>query len=234
MPQMVIDKKLEPETYFTSYVQTYLERDIRDIVAIRNEMKFLRFTSCVAARTGQELNYDEMARDAEVDGKTASSWLSLLVSSGLVYLLQPYFNNAIKRIVKRPKLYFMDTGLCCYLARWNNPKTLEVSAMSGAMFEAFVIAEIIKSYANNGKDIRNKFYFYRDNNFREIDLLIIQNNGVYPIEIKKSADPGRNAIKHFNVLNDTGLEVKEGGVICMCKDIVPIDNKNRFIPIQCI
>lgn len=234
MPQMVIDAELSPSTFFTSYVQTYLERDIHDIVSIRDEMRFLRFIACAAARSGQELNYQALARDAEIDNKTAAGWLSLLVSSGLVYLLPPYHSNAIKRIVKRPKLYFMDTGLCCYLARWNDPRTLELSAMAGALFETWVVSEILKSYSHNGRDIRNNMYYYRDNNGREIDLIIMDNNRIYPLEIKLSANPGPRAVRHFAVLEKMALTPSEGGVICMCKDIIPIDAHNRFIPVSCL
>lgn len=234
MPKMITDIELTPEEFYSSYMQTYLERDIRDLISIKDESKFLKFIACVAARTGQELVYNDLAKDTEVDAKTANSWLSILVSSGIIYLLQPYYKNTIKRIIKRPKLYFMDTGLACYLSLWNNPRSLELSAMAGAMFETYVVSEIIKSYSNNGKEPRNRLYFYRDNNNREIDLLIIENNHVYPVEIKKSANPGIAAIKHFSVLNSIGLEIGDGGVICMSPLVIPIDDKNRFIPISCI
>lgn len=215
-------------------MQTYLERDIRDFVRITDEYKFLKFISCVAARTGQEVVLADLSRDAEIDGKTAESWLSILQSSGLVYLLPPYFNNTIKRIVKRPKLYFMDTGLACYLSLWNNSGALALSAMAGAMFETYVISEIIKSYANAGKDTRNRLCYYRDNNNKEIDLIILENGKAYPIEIKKSANPGKSAVRHFNVLEDMGLIAEEGAVICMTPVILPIDEKNQFIPVGCI
>ncbi|MDE6893547.1 MAG: AAA family ATPase, partial [Lachnospiraceae bacterium] len=133
MPQMIADKDLLADDYFGAYMQTYIERDIRDFITIKDESKFLKFISCAAARTSQEVNLADIAKDVEIDRKTADGWLSLLVSSGLVYLLHPYLGNTIKRIVKRPKLYFMDTGLACYLTFWNNPRALELSAMSGAM-----------------------------------------------------------------------------------------------------
>ena len=139
-----------PEGYFGAYMQTYMERDIRELIEIKNESKFLKFIACVASRTGQEVNLTDMGRDVGIDTKTADSWLSLLVTSGLVFLLQPYSGNTIKRIVKRPKLYFMDTGLACYLSLWNDPRVLENSAMAGAMFETYVVSEIIKEYANKG------------------------------------------------------------------------------------
>lgn len=234
MPAVRTNEGMPIEEYYGSYMQTYLERDIRDLVKIKDESKFLKFIACVAARTAQEVVLADLSRDTEIDGKTAESWLSLLKSSGLVYLLPPYFNNTIKRIVKRPKLYFMDTGLACYLSLWNNPKALELSAMAGAMFETYVISEIIKSYANAGMDMRNRLCYYRDNNNKEIDLMILDNGKAYPVEIKKSANPGKSAIKHFGVLEAMGLDAGEGAVVCMTPMILPIDEKNKCIPIGCI
>ncbi len=234
MPAVKVNEGMPIEEYYGSYMQTYLERDIRDLVKIKDESRFLKFIACVAARTGQEVVLADLSRDTEIDGKTAENWLSLLQSSGLIYLLPPYFNNTIKRIVKRPKLYFMDTGLACYLSLWNNPRALELSAMAGAMFETYVISEIIKSYANAGMDTRNRLCYYRDNNNKEIDLIILENGKAYPVEIKKGANPGKSAVKHFGVLEDMGLDVGEGAVVCMTPMIVPIDGKNRYIPVGCI
>ncbi|MDE7205043.1 MAG: ATP-binding protein [Lachnospiraceae bacterium] len=234
MPRMITDKNLLPEDYFGAYMQTYLERDIRDLVHIKDEGRFLKFLACTAARTSQEVNLADIAKDVEIDRKTADSWLSTLVSSGLVYLLPPYSGNTIKRIVKRPKLYFMDTGLACYLSMWNNPRSLELSAMAGAMFENYVISEIIKGYANQGIDTRSRLCYYRDNNGMEIDLIILENGKLYPVEIKKSADPGKGALKNFGVLNDLQKEVGEGSIICMTPLVVPLDNKNKLVPVKCI
>ena len=234
MPRMIADQELQAEDYFGAYMQTYLERDIYDLVAIKDENKFLKFISCVAARTGQEVNLADIGKDVEIDRKTAEGWLSILVSSGLVYLLPPYSGNTIKRIIKRPKLYFMDTGLACYLAMWNNPRTLELSAMAGAMFETYVISEIIKGYANQGIDVRSRLCYYRDNNGREIDLMILENGRLYPVEIKKSADPGKSALKNFSILNALPDEIGEGAVICMAPVVIPLDEKNKLVPVRCI
>ncbi len=234
MPRLITDSELLPEDYFGAYMQTYLERDIRDFITIKDESKFLKFISCAAARAGQEVNLTDMAKDIEIDRKTADSWLSILVSSGLVYMLSPYSGNTIKRIIKRPKLYFMDTGLACYLSLWNNPKALELSAMAGAMFENYVISEIIKGYVNHGIDVRSRLFYYRDNNGREIDLMILDNGTLYPIEIKKSADPGKNALKNFSVLNNLPELIGEGAIICMTPMVMPLDNRNKLIPVKCI
>lgn len=234
MPKMITDRELSPEDYFGSYMQTYLERDIHGLITIKDESKFLKFVSCVAARTSQELNVADIGKDVEIDRNTADGWLSMLVSSGLVYLLHPYSGNTIKRIVKRPKLYFMDTGLACYLSMWNNPRALELSAMAGAMFENYVISEIIKGYANHGMDTRSRFCYYRDNNGKEIDLMILENGKLYPVEIKKSANPGKNAVRNFSILNSLPESIGEGAVICMTSMVIPLDDKNKLVPLKCI
>ena len=234
MPQMITDKELLPEDYFGAYMQTYLERDIRDLITVKDEIKFLKFISCAAARTAQEVNLADMGKDLEIDRKTADGWLSILVSSGLVYLLQPYSGNTIKRIVKRPKLYFMDTGLACYLTLWNNPRSLELSAMAGSMFETYVVSEIIKGYTNQGIDVRSRLCYYRDNNGKEIDLMILENGKLYPIEIKKSADPGKGALKNFSILSSLPEEIGKGAVICMTPMVIPLDEKNKLVPVSCI
>lgn len=234
MPKMIIDPELTPESYFGGYMQTYIERDIRDLVEIKNESRFQKFIASVAVRTGQELNLSDIGKDVGIDSKTVDHWLSLLVTSGLVYLLQPYSGNTIKRIVKRPKLYFMDTGLACYLSLWNDPRVLERSAMAGAMFETYVVSEIIKQYSNEGIDVRSRLSYYRDNNGKEIDLIILENGVLYPIEIKKSADPGKDALKNFTVLDSLPGEIGEGAVICLASMIYPLDHRNRIVPIGAI
>ena len=231
-PQMIVDEGLMPEAYFGEYVQTYLERDIRELIEIKNERKFLQFLSCVAVRTGQELNLSDIAKDVGIDSKTADSWLSLLVTSGIVVLLQPYSGNTIKRIVKRPKLYMMDTGLACYLGLWNNPRALEVSAVAGNLFETYVVSEIIKTYTNSGLDIRSRFSYYRDNNGKEIDMIIEENGVLYPIEIKKSSNPGTDALKNFSVLGSLNKEVGKGAVICLSPIALPLDASNMLLPVS--
>ena len=234
MPQMIIDPQLTPESYFGEYMQTYIERDIRQLVEVKNESNFQKFVACTAARTGQELNLSDIGRDVGIDSKTANSWLSLLVSSGIVYLLQPYSGNTVKRIIKRPKLYFMDTGLACYLSLWNDPRVLQQSAMAGAMFETYVISEIIKEYSNSGMDVRSRLSYYRDRNGREIDLLIIENGTAYPVEIKKSADPGKDVLKNFSVVGSLPCETGKGAVICLSSMSYPLDRMNSIVPVGMI
>lgn len=235
MPKLAADSEISPEDYFGSYMQTYLERDIRDLINIKNEEKFLKFISCVAARTAQEVNLSDISKEIGIDSKTAEKWLSVLVSSGIVVLLSPFSANTVKRIVKRPKLYFMDTGLACYLSLWNNPRTLELSAMSGAIFETYAVSEIIKSYANAGIDIRSRFCYYRDNNSKEIDMLIVQNGKISPVEIKKSANPGKETLKNFSVIRYfDNLKAGKGCIVCMANSTMPLDEMNSLIPIDAI
>ena len=137
---------MDRDLFYSSYVDTYLQRDVRELTKVGDEMAFLRFMTACAARTGGLVNYAELAKEVGISAPTAKQWLSILLTSGIIVLLAPYFNNALKRIVKSPKMYFMDTGLCAYLTRWDSPETLEVSAMTGPFFEAFVVSEVIKSY----------------------------------------------------------------------------------------
>lgn len=233
-PEIYKNKEIDRNEYFETYIRTYIERDIRQLINVQDEIKFLKFISNVAVRTGQELNLSDICNGVGITSVTAEKWLSILKNTGIIYLLQPYSNNNVARIVKKPKVYFMDTGLACYLAGYMDSITLEKSAYNGAIFETYFISEIIKSYINNGFDAKKYLYYYRDNNGKEIDLLIIKNNIVYPIEIKKSANPGKEAIKNFSVVNKFGLEVGNGGVICMKSEIFPIDKENNYIPIELI
>lgn len=233
-PETYKNNDIDLENYFEGYLKTYIERDIRDLINVKDEIKFMKFMTSVAARTGQELNLSEIAQDAEISNPTANEWLSILVNTGLIILLESYSNNMIKRVVKRPKLYFMDTGLACYLTKYLSPEILEVSAYSGHIFETYVVSEIVKSYANLGMDAKRYMYYYRDNNKCEIDLVIEYNNKLYPVEIKKSKNPNKDSVKNFYVLESTKKEVGKGIVLCMCNDIFPIDRNNYYVPISYI
>ena len=178
------------------------------------------------------MNYSGLAKDVGISAPTAKNWLSLLVTSGIVLLVEPYFNNTLKRIVKAPNMYFMDTGLCAYLTRWTSSETLEVSAMAGAFFETFVVSEILKSYLNSDK--RAPIFYYRDSNQKEIDLIIEGDGKLYPIEIKKSANPKKNAGRHFSVFEKIGKGIGNGNIVCMCDDLIPINNKYWAVPVWLI
>ena len=231
-PAFTIAADMDRDLFYGSYVQTYLQRDVRDLARVGDENAFLRFLRATAARTGQLLNMSELARDADVSPGTAKNWLSILQASGLVYLLEPYHTNVTKRLVKTPKIYFLDTGLCAYLTEWSTPETLEAGAMSGAVFETWVLAEILKGYWHNGR--RAPFYFYRDKDQKEIDLLILRDGMVYPLEIKKSAMPKREDVRHFPILSKTGIPIGSGGVICLSEQSIPLSRSTCSIPVAAI
>jgi len=239
MPALYIGD-VDSETFYRSYVNTYLQRDISDLTQVADETSFLNFMTIVAARTAKPIVYDELAREAEISAPTAKRWLSILVSSNIVALVQPYHNNALKRATKMPLLHFLDTGLCAYLLKWSNAEVLERGAMSGSFFESYVFSEIYKSWLNAGKE--PPLYYYRDKEQHEIDILILHDGVLYPIESKKSASPGVDAVKHFRVLEPVtdpekfggldGLktEIGTGAVLCMATDLLPLDRKNWYVP----
>ena len=228
-PKLALDSRVDWNVFLSSYVQTYLQRDVRDLAQVGDEMAFLRFLRAAAARTGQLLNMTDMARDADVAPNTAKKWLSILKASELIYLLEPYFSNVTKRMVKTPKLYFLDTGLAAYLTEWSSPETLEAGAMSGAILETWILGELLKSWQHNG--LRAPFYYYRDNDQKEIDLLIVQDGKVYPLEFKKTASPDRSAVRHFAVLEKFGMPIGLGAVICLIKQMLPLTDKVWSIPV---
>lgn len=216
------------EMFYSMYVNTYIERDVRNSTQVGDTLSFLKFMTALASRIGQLLNLNNIANEVGISLPTAQRWISILIASNIVYLLEPYYNNIMKRAVKTPKIYFLDTGLAAYLTKWKDAKVLEAGNMAGNFFENFVIVEIIKSYYNTG-ELRPPIYFYRDKEKREIDLIIAQNGKLYPIEIKKSAKPTKDMIGNFKVLEKIS-EVGEGAVICMYDRIIDLDEKNKSIP----
>jgi predicted AAA+ superfamily ATPase len=228
-PAVVLNSDMPRDLFYKSYVETYIQRDVKGILNISDELSFLRFLRVIAARTGQLLNYSDIARDIDIDHKTAKSWLSVLESSGLIYLLQPYYNNVTKRLIKTPKIYFLDTGLCSYLTQWPSPEALESGAMSGAMLETYLLSEILKSYWHNGKSAY--FYYYRDTDQKEVDLLIEEGNALYPVEFKKTATPSEFLSKSFQVLAKLGKNIGHGGVVCFREEDIPLSEEIDVIPI---
>lgn len=233
-PELYKNDKISLESFFSSYLRTYIERDVRKIINIQDEPKFMKFISSMAARTGQEFNASDIAKDVGVDAETIKKWTGVLSNTYIIFLLQPHMNNNVGRIIKRPKIYFMDTGLACYLTGYVSSETLQRSAYSGQIFETYIISEIIKSYTNNQRDPRKHLYYYRDNNGKEIDLLIIHEDNIYPVEIKKGANPGKDGIKNFDVVNKFEMKSPNGIVICLTKDIHALDEKNYMIPMEYI
>ena len=228
-PELYSNTDKEWVDFYQSYVKTYLERDVNKLIKAKNHLTFVKFLTCVAARTGQVVNYSNISSEIGVSEVTVKDWISILEKSGLIYILKPYTSSALSRAIKTPKIYFRDTGLCCYLTRWLTPDTLKNGAMAGAMFETFVINEILKSYSNEGLEYDFNVFYYngkdkkkRKENGEEIEVdgeidLILQEDGIlYPIEIKMSATPKADMASEFDVLD--GIPDKKRGmgtIICL-------------------
>jgi predicted AAA+ superfamily ATPase len=219
-------------TFYGSYVQSYLERDVRQLKNIGNEASFLKFLRLVAVRTAQVLNLTDLARAAAIAPNTAKSWLSVLRASHVIYLLPPYHRNAAKRWTKSPKLFFSDTGLCSYLLRLTSPQALLEGSFSGALLETFVIGEIRKSYLHNGRE--PPLFFYRDTKAREIDLLVERDQRIYPVEIKQTSRPQRQDIRAFDVLLEKGRERAAGALLCLTDSPRPLSAHDLSLPIWAI
>lgn len=220
---------IDRERYYSDYVNTYLERDIKELSQVGKLNEFYDFLVFMAARTSQQLKYSEIANAIGISAPTAKEWVSILERSGIIYILKPYYSNISKRLVKTPKMYFLDTGLAAYLCRWPSAATLENGAMDGAFLETYVVSEIVKSYFNSGK--RPDLYYYRDIDGKEIDLLIVEGNSIYPIEIKKSKNPA-NPDKNLSVLNKLGMEVMPELILCMADELIAFNREAWLCPIS--
>lgn len=231
-PAIALDENVDRGLFFSSYTQTYLQRDVRDLAQVGDQTAFLRFLRASAARTAQLLNVAELARDADVAPNTAKRWISILQASGVIYLLQPYHSNVTKRLVKSPKIYFTDTGLAAWLTEWSTPDTLEAGAMSGAILETWIMGEALKSWRHSGLDA--PFYFYRDKDQKEIDLVIFTDGIVYPLEFKKTASPSVAIARSFSTLEKRGARLGHGAVICLVKRSLPLSAQTWAVPVGLI
>lgn len=245
-PELYGNNKKDWVDFYQSYVKTYLERDVNKIIKVKNHLTFVKFMTSVAARTGQVLNYKTISDEVGVSEVTIKEWISILEKSGLVYILKPYTPSVLSRAIKSPKLYFRDTGLACYLTRWLTPDTLKNGAMAGAMFETFVINEILKSYSNEGLEYDFSVFYYNGKDKKkkningeevevdgEIDLIISENGILYPIEIKMTANPKADMTSEFDVLD----KVKEskrgmGTIICMYDKKIYLRDNLVVLPIN--
>ena len=211
MPELQ-DKSNSWDRYYSSYVKTYIEKDVRQIVNISDELKFIKFLTALAVRSGELLNVNAIANEVETSADTIKRWLSILQTSGIIFLLEPYSNNILKRVVKAPKIYFYDSGLVCYLARWTSPDTARTGAQAGNIYENFIVSEILKSHLNAGKTI-SSIYYYRDRDQREIDVVIEEDGKLYPIEVKMTANPTKAMGKHFSALDKIPGKIRQPGII---------------------
>lgn len=232
MPALVTGTYSNASIFYSSYIDTYMERDVRRLSNDIDSLKFLRFLRSVTARTSQQVNYKGIADDAEIDQTTAKNWLHVLEALGIIFLLEPYSNNVLKRTVSTPKLYFYDSGIVCYLTRWSSPETAMEGAMSGALLENYTVAEIIKTYQNAGQE--PFLYYYRDKDAREIDLILERDGKLFPIEIKKMASPPKKLTKVFDLIDKSPLQRGTGAILCMADQLGAFDQNNLIVPISLI
>lgn len=232
MPAIVSGANSNGQIFYSSYLSTYIERDVKELSDAIDSLKFFRFITAVAARCGQMLNVAEIAKDADINQTQAKNWLGILETLGIIFYLHPYSNNLLKRLVKTPKLYFYDTGLVCYLTKWSSAETLESGAMNGAILENYVVAEIMKTYLNCGRE--PYLYYYRDKDAKEIDIILEHDGVLNPIEIKKTSNPGTELIKVFDLLDKSSTPRSKGAVICMKPGLSAIDRDNYIIPVWMI
>ena len=232
MPGLAGGDYTDRNIFYSSYLSTYIERDVRELSGTIDAIKFSRFITAVAARASQMVNYKAIADDADIDQSTAKKWLEILETLGIIFLLHPYSNNVLKRTIKSPKLYFYDTGLVCYLTRWSSPEVAESGAMSGALLENFAVSEIVKSYHNVGKN--PYIHYYRDRDAREIDVILEGDGKLCPLEIKKTATPDKRITRTFKLIDKSPLELGTSAVLCMADELSAFDSNNLIVPIWLI
>ena len=232
MPGLISGRTPDRNVFYSSYLSTYVERDVRELSGSVDALKFNRFVTAVAARCSQLLNYSSLAEDADIDVQTSKAWINILETLGIIFLLHPYSNNVLKRTIKTPKVYFYDTGLVCYLTRWSSPEVAESGAMSGALLENYTVSEIMKSYQNAGRE--PYLYFYRDRDAKEIDVILEGDGKLCPLEIKKTVTPDKRLTRAFSVIDRSPLRLGTGAVLCMAEKLSAFDSSNLIIPIWLI
>lgn len=232
MPEIAVSGYKDRDRYYSSYLSTYIERDVRELSGSIDALKFSRFITSAAARCSQIVNYKSMAEDADINQIQAKQWLNILETLGIVFLLHPYSNNVLKRTIKTPKLYFYDTGFVCYLTKWSSPEVAESGAMSGALLENFVVSEIVKSYQNAG--ISPFINYYRDHDAKEIDVVLERDGKLCPIEIKKTALPDKRITRVFSLIDKSPMQLGTSAVVCMADKLSAFDRDNLIVPVWMI
>ena len=232
MPGLASGKFSDRDVFYSSYLQTYIDRDVKEQVQLADPLLFRDFVRAAACRAGQMLNVHDIAQDVGVSDDTAKRWLQVLEKSDVVFFLRPYSNNLLKRTVKTPKMYFFDTGLVAYLTRYSSPEILANGAINGAILENFVVSELLKSYHNNAKECL--LWYYRDSNSNEIDMVIESDGMLHPLEIKRSVNPGSELISAFNLLDKASVSRGNGAILCMRPKLSAINSENYIVPIWMI
>ena len=231
-PAMVCDETTRAEQFFSAYLQTYLERDVQSLKQVGDRGAFVALMKSAAARTGQQLVYSDIAKDADVSVNTAKQWISILEASGIINLLPPYYVNTTKRLAKSPKLYFMDTGLCAWLCGWTSPEVLKNGAMAGAILETWVYGQLCRSFANLG--IMPRMCYYRDGRGAEVDFLIEQDGCIFPLEVKRSSSPTLADLRAAATIPLGKAELKPGVVLCSAMEMFPLGKGNYAFPISAL
>lgn len=232
-PRLYERSDLTSEEFYSNYVSSYIERDVTQIVNVTNKLKFLEFMEMMASLTGQELVYDRVSSLVGIDIKTVQAWTSVLVAGGIVRLMRPYVERSnVKRLANRPKLYFCDTGLACYLARILDPESLRAGYMRGPVIETFIVNEIVKSYSNTSKSAA--FYYYRDSRQNEIDLIIHRNGRLHLVECKSGATYDAGDVKAFSRLEGSEFEVGDSCIVCLAEEPYPIREGVYALPVSSI
>lgn len=232
MPGLASGKFSDRDVFYSSYLQTYIDRDVKEQVQLADPLLFRDFVRAAACRAGQMLNVHDIAQDVCVSDDTAKRWLQVLEKSDVIFFLRPYSNNLLKRTVKTPKMYFFDTGLVAYLTRYSSPEILANGAINGAILENFVVSELLKSYHNNAKECL--LWYYRDSNSNEIDMVIESDGMLHPLEIKRSVNPGSELISAFNLLDKASVPRGNGAILCMRQKLTAINSENYIVPIWMI
>ena len=232
MPGLVSGRFTDRDVFYSSYIQTYIERDVSGMIENVDQLLFADFIRSAACRVGQLLNVHDIASDVGVSDDTAKRWLSVLEKSDVIFYLRPYSNNLLTRTIKTPKLYFFDTGLVAYLTRYSTPEILANGALNGAILENYVVSEIRKTYLNNAKECL--MWYYRDKDAREIDMVIESDGELHPLEIKRSVNPSESLVKAFEVLDKGSVPRGTGAVICMRPDLSAVSAQNLIVPIWMI
>lgn len=234
-PELYDNSNLKISNFYADYLETYLARDVSDLIELKDKQKFINLMCILASLTGQELIYDKLAKEVGVDKKTIESWISVLIAGDIIHLLQPYNESSmVKRVIKRPKIYFSDTGLACFLARVSSRETLIHSYLKGSMVETYLINEIMKSYKNNNEDKSTSFYYYRDNKMNEIDLIILRDGKLSLIELKSGEEYSLSNVKSFSQLEKTRFEINGKAIICTTKNIYSLGNDVYVLSFKCI
>ncbi len=232
MPGLASGKFTDRDVFYNSYLQTYIERDVSELIEKIDKMQFADFVRAAACRAGQMLNVHDIAQDIGVSDDTAKRWLAVLEKSDVIFYLRPYSNNLLKRTIKTPKLYFFDTGLVAYLTRYSSPEILANGAINGAILENYVVSEIRKTYFNNAKDCL--LWYYRDKDSNEIDMVIESDGELHPIEIKRSVNPPTEIVGAFSVLDKGAVKRGKGAVLCMRPELSAVNSDNFIVPIWMI